>query len=116
MITTNNNKTAEINIMSADFKKGAGVYSQQDPYIRFLYNDTRFKTTIKKNSGATKTEWNEVFKLGLMKSPNTVSFIAMGKNLGSDDFIGESEPVDLTQVGVGRTTFDVQLFDKNGNE
>ena len=34
----NSNKTAEINVMSAKFKTDTGVYSDQDPYIRFVYN------------------------------------------------------------------------------
>lgn len=58
-------------------------------------------------------EWNEVFKLGSMKSPNTLQFTAMGKTASADEFIGESQVVDLTQVSVGRSAFSVQLYDKD---
>ena len=110
----NSNKTAEINVMSAKFKTDTGVYSDQDPYIRFVYNGAKFKTATKRNAGAA-AEWNEVFKLGTMKSPNTLQFTAMGKNNSTDDddFIGESQIVDLTQVSVGRSAFSVQLYDED---
>ena len=108
----NGNRTAEVNVMSAKFKTDTGVYSDQDPYIRFVYNDLKFKTTTKKNSGAA-VEWNEVFKLGSMRSPNTLRFTAMGKTASADEFIGESQVVDLTQVSVGRSAFSVQLYDKD---
>ena len=107
----NDDNFADINIISGHFLHNTAIFTDQSPYIAFEYNEKMFNTTVKSNAGLNAT-WNERFRLKPLKKPNELFFQAFGKKLITDDFIGETNRLKLSDLGLGMTRTELTLWDR----
>ena len=104
-------KTAEITIISGTFKSDRGIFSKQDAYARIKYNGKVFKTRVIKGAGQHSV-WNEKFVINRILPRQYFTFSALGKNIIADDFIGESEALDVPQLELGHFQQEIPIYDK----
>ena len=98
-------------IQTGSFKFNSDVGSKQSLYVKLVSGSQNYKTSVQKNAGDSAT-WNETFSIAVKDKDSRIALRVYQKDQYSDDFIGESASVILSELIDGES-HKVDILNKN---